>query len=392
MRRGPLIVAHRGASASEAENTIAAFEAAVAAGADAVEFDVRMTADGVAVVMHDADVVRTTTDRGSVRDLSIRTRSRAPDPAPRRRRAREVPTLDEALASLSGRIGVDIEIKNIPGEPDFDAEREPAVEATLRRARRRRRSPGRSLLSSFNPFSIAQCPRARADDPDRPADADRRSRPTSRSASRASRATRGCCPFAAWCARRVRGSPTRAHAAGLRLGTWIVDDPAGRVGLMRAGVDAVATNDPAALVRPRGPRRSARDPASQAVPPELEAPFARVHRVLAEVEPAKAALTDVMPTTRLPGRPLPDALVRVRRRGSRARRPLMPGWRVPAGRSRMDRRATRAWSKALERARRLREEAPDLGGFEGLIWAVEQLMDPLGAVRGRRGAVPGACG
>ena len=36
---------------------------------------------------------------------------------------------------------------------------------------------------------------------------------------------------------------------------------------------------------------------------------------------------------------------------------------------------------ALERAERLRNDAPDLGGFEGLIWAVEQLMDPLGPFR-----------
>ena len=65
------MVAHRGASAREAENTIPAFESAVAAGADVVEFDVRMTADDVAVIMHDPDVSRTTNGTGLVRDLSL---------------------------------------------------------------------------------------------------------------------------------------------------------------------------------------------------------------------------------------------------------------------------------------------------------------------------------
>ncbi len=50
----PPIVAHRGASAREAENTLEAFELAMASGAEAVEFDVRMTADGTPIVMHDA--------------------------------------------------------------------------------------------------------------------------------------------------------------------------------------------------------------------------------------------------------------------------------------------------------------------------------------------------
>jgi hypothetical protein len=83
----------------------------------------------------------------------------------------------------------------------------------------------------------------------------------------------------------------------------------------------------------------------------------------------------VMPTTRLPGRPLPDALADFEDRLARADE-LMPGWRCP--------QTEDAWTacesgiaEARTRAERLREDAPELGGFEGLIWAVEQLMDPL---------------
>jgi glycerophosphoryl diester phosphodiesterase len=55
----PLIIAHRGASAVAPENTIAAFTAAIASGADGVEFDVRLSKDGIPVVVHDATLIRT---------------------------------------------------------------------------------------------------------------------------------------------------------------------------------------------------------------------------------------------------------------------------------------------------------------------------------------------
>lgn len=109
--------------------------------------------------------------------------------------------------------------------------------------------------------------------------------------------------------------------------------------------------------------------------PEVRASFAAFRAVLEHLEPAKAALTDVMPTTRMPGRPLPDALVEFEDGLTRAA-PLMPGWRMPD--------LEPEWivceqglAEARERARRLREDAPELGGFEGLIWAVEELMAPL---------------
>lgn len=62
-------VAHRGYAAAAPENTLPAFEAAVRAGATVVEFDVRVTADGVPVVIHDRTVDRTTTGHGRVWDL-----------------------------------------------------------------------------------------------------------------------------------------------------------------------------------------------------------------------------------------------------------------------------------------------------------------------------------
>ena len=243
-----LVVAHRGDSAHEAENTIPAFESAIAAGADVVEFDVRMTADDVAVVMHDPDVSRTTDGAGLVRDLHLaeikRLRIRTADGG-----ETEVPTLEEALTCLSGRAAVDVEIKNIPGEPDFDGSRELAVEATLR-GLETVGFAGFALLSSFNPLSIA---RARELSPDVPTGLLTTEDVEARVAlGFAHEQGHGwVLPFTGAVLAAGPSLAQEAHELGMRLGTWITDDPVVAVGLMRAGVDAVATNDPAAVVAAR---------------------------------------------------------------------------------------------------------------------------------------------
>ncbi len=66
----PLIIAHRGASSVAPENTLVALATAVALGADGVEFDVRSTADGVPVLLHDATVDRTTDGSGDIASLA----------------------------------------------------------------------------------------------------------------------------------------------------------------------------------------------------------------------------------------------------------------------------------------------------------------------------------
>jgi glycerophosphoryl diester phosphodiesterase len=68
--REPLIIGHRGASAVAPENTIAAFQAAIDAGADGVEFDVRLSRDGVPVIIHDDTLQRTVGLRKRVADLT----------------------------------------------------------------------------------------------------------------------------------------------------------------------------------------------------------------------------------------------------------------------------------------------------------------------------------
>ena len=122
----PAIVAHRGASLRYPENTLAAFRAAVRAGADVIELDARLTADGVPVVMHDAEVATTTDGSGFVHELTLaQVRALRAGPAPRG----SVPTLRQALAFLRGRATVEIDLKNEPGEPGFDGTHRVAAEA-----------------------------------------------------------------------------------------------------------------------------------------------------------------------------------------------------------------------------------------------------------------------
>ncbi|HEX6125738.1 MAG TPA: glycerophosphodiester phosphodiesterase family protein [Pyrinomonadaceae bacterium] len=72
----PLIIAHRGASALAPENTLAAFKRAIEVGADGVEFDVRLSKDGVPVVIHDATLLRTAGVNERVTDLTAEQLSR----------------------------------------------------------------------------------------------------------------------------------------------------------------------------------------------------------------------------------------------------------------------------------------------------------------------------
>jgi glycerophosphoryl diester phosphodiesterase len=69
--REPLIIGHRGAPVVALENTLPAFEAAIAAGADGIEFDVRLSSDGVPVIIHDDTLTRTHGVRRRVAELTV---------------------------------------------------------------------------------------------------------------------------------------------------------------------------------------------------------------------------------------------------------------------------------------------------------------------------------
>lgn len=92
-RRPPLCFAHRGASGHSPENTLLAFRYAFELGADGIECDVQLSADGAPVIIHDATVDRTTNGSGLVVDLSLE-HLRALDAGA----GEQIPELHEVLA------------------------------------------------------------------------------------------------------------------------------------------------------------------------------------------------------------------------------------------------------------------------------------------------------
>ena len=106
-------IAHRGFSGAAPENTLAAFEKAIDAGAEMFELDVLLSRDGRVVVIHDDTVDRTTDGEGKVASLTL-AQLRALDAGAwfsREFEGERIPTLEEALSLARGRILVNVEIK-----------------------------------------------------------------------------------------------------------------------------------------------------------------------------------------------------------------------------------------------------------------------------------------
>ena len=113
------------------------------------------------------------------------------------------------------------------------------------------------------------------------------------------------------------------------------------------------------------------------LPPELAPAYGAFLALLEVLEPAKAGLTDVLPGTRMPGRPLADALAAFEA-GLREAGARMDAWRAPGVADQWE-ACRQGLEAASTLAARVRAEPPELGGFEGLLGLVEGLLDPLEA-------------
>ena len=100
------IIGHRGASAYEPENTLRAFERAIEMGATMLELDVHLSRDGYPVVIHDADLSRTTNGAGYVQDKMLEQIKKL-DAG----KGEQIPTLAEAIDLARGRVQLYIELK-----------------------------------------------------------------------------------------------------------------------------------------------------------------------------------------------------------------------------------------------------------------------------------------
>lgn len=225
----PVVVGHRGAPRRAAENSLAAFQAAAEDGATWVELDARRTADGRLAVIHDPVDAR---GRAVIAQTGAELA------------AQGIALLDELLPDLPAGLGVDIELKNLPGEPDFDEEQRLAV---LLAALLRTQVGLRPMAaSSFNPLAVAALGAALPGLPLGQLTVP--GLPLAQAIDLVAQFGDAAAVFPHASAPDLDAATVAAaHQRGLEVMVWTVDDPAEAVRLVRAGVDAVCTNDPAGI-------------------------------------------------------------------------------------------------------------------------------------------------
>lgn len=250
------VFAHRGGAALAPENTLAAFDQALALGADGLELDVRLSRDGVVVVHHDATVERTTGATGAVADLTADDLARldagyrfgANGGYPFRGRGFGVPRLREVLARYPG----------VPIIIEFKVDDERLAARTIAEVEAAQ-AAGRVALASFSQ-SVLEAARRLA--PHVPTSAS--TREVRRLLWRARFGTTVACPPYRVVQVPERRGTTRvvtpafvraAHRAGVAVEVWTVDREEDIVRLLDWGVDAVITDRPDVAVEVVSARR-----------------------------------------------------------------------------------------------------------------------------------------
>lgn len=251
------VIAHRGNRAHAPENTLPALLEAVARGADALEFDLRVSRDGQLVLFHDPTLERTTDGRGAVAAHTVAELQRLDAGAqftvdggrtfPWRGGGVRVPTFDEAIEALPRGLPLVIELKT----PD-------ATEA-LRRAVQRHALAPRIVVAGFDPRATRPLRGAGfalgASRPDVMALVPTallrlRARPRHMQALCIPQRWRGLPVPVAALVRSLRASRTVVHV-------WTVNDPAEARLLWQHGVQGIISDDPALMLAARAAAGSA---------------------------------------------------------------------------------------------------------------------------------------
>jgi glycerophosphoryl diester phosphodiesterase len=231
----PPVVAHRGACLRAPENTLAAFRLAVDLGADGIELDAKLTADGQVVIVHDTTLDRTTDGSGPVAGRTLRelkaldagSRFSAPFAGER------IPTLAEVFESLGQRCLINVELTNYASPRDSLPQRVAQLVRDFH-------LEARVLLSSFNPIAL-RAARRRA--PELPLGL--LVGPTQAGWTR--RVFPILAPHEAFHPHEslIREETVRSlHRGGRKVVPWTVDRPERIRGLLSQGVDAIITDDP----------------------------------------------------------------------------------------------------------------------------------------------------
>lgn len=232
----PLIIAHRGASMHAPENTLAAFHLAALNGADAIELDAKLSADGQVIVLHDQTVSRTTNGSGAANRLSLEAMKEldagqwfSPEFAGER-----IPTLAEVFEAVGDQLFINVELTN------YASPRDP-LPARVADLVQRSGLEDRVLFSSFNPVNLL---RIRSRLPN--AQIALLALPGLPGLVARSKIGRLVSP------RFIHPSQTevtqayinKEHACKRKVNVWTVNDPAKMRQLFRWGVDGLFTDDP----------------------------------------------------------------------------------------------------------------------------------------------------
>jgi glycerophosphoryl diester phosphodiesterase len=236
----PRIIAHRGAKANAPENTIAAFRRAHEEGARWVEFDVKLSADGHPVVIHDHTLERTTNGRGEVRAKTL-AELQALDAGSwfgKSFAGERVPSLAETLDFLAAhRMGFNLEIKPCAGRERETAE----VALKLVKARWPAGLPT-PIISSFKLDSLET---ARNVAPEMPRGYLTEKLPPD---WRATAERLGCAAIHPGMRHLTRDQAREIKAAGYALLTWTVNDAGRGRDLLAWGADSLITDAPGDIV------------------------------------------------------------------------------------------------------------------------------------------------
>ena len=217
-----IITGHRGALGTEPENTLRSFRRAVAEGCDEIELDLRVTADGELVIMHDATVDRTTSGSGEVASLTL-SELRSLDAGLGER----VPTWAETVAAIDVRFQAEVKAEAAVPLLAQSLKSDPALAE-------------RTLVTSFHPEILLAVREAFPDVTT--------GHIFGRTPDTAEVITRTRAAGATWSLCGIAGLTPEAvadlHAAGLNVTAWPVPDPETLAKATALAVDGITTDNP----------------------------------------------------------------------------------------------------------------------------------------------------
>ncbi|TDW81294.1 glycerophosphodiester phosphodiesterase family protein [Kribbella sp. VKM Ac-2566] len=217
-----IITGHRGALGTEPENTLRSFRRAVADGCDEIELDLRVSADGELVIMHDATVDRTTSGSGAVEELTL-AELRALDAG----LGEQVPTWTETVAAIDVRFQAEVKA-------------EAAVPLLAQSLKSDRALAERTLVTSFHPEILLAVREAFPDVTT--------GHIFGRTPDTAEIITRTRAAGATWSLCGIAGLTPDAvadlHAAGLSVTAWPVPDPETLTKATALAADGITTDNP----------------------------------------------------------------------------------------------------------------------------------------------------